>query len=83
MKINTPTIIADYYGEANFFTIPFLLTSLHCIVPSFFSVIISLESYFQVILFTVSLSFFFVFLRKLSPELSTASPPLFAEEAWP
>ena len=23
-----------------------------------------------------------VFLRKISPELTTASPPLFAEEAW-
>ena len=26
---------------------------------------------------------FFFFLRKISPELTTASPPLFAEEAWP
>ena len=28
------------------------------------------------------LSFFF-FLRKISPELSAANPPLFAEEDWP
>ena len=27
--------------------------------------------------------FAFFFLRKISPELTTASPPLFAEEAWP
>ena len=26
---------------------------------------------------------FVLFLRKISPELTTASPPLFAEEAWP
>uniref|UniRef100_A0A3Q2HY86 Clathrin heavy chain like 1 n=1 Tax=Equus caballus TaxID=9796 RepID=A0A3Q2HY86_HORSE len=26
---------------------------------------------------------FFFFLRKISPELTTASPPLFAEKAWP
>ena len=26
---------------------------------------------------------FIYFLRKISPELTTASPPLFAEEAWP
>ena len=25
----------------------------------------------------------FFFLRKISPELTTASPPLFAEEDWP
>ena len=31
---------------------------------------------------THSISTFF-FLRKISPELTTASPPLFAEEAWP
>ncbi|WP_220492936.1 hypothetical protein, partial [Klebsiella pneumoniae] len=29
------------------------------------------------------LSFFFFFLRKISPELTTANPPLFAEEDWP
>ena len=29
-------------------------------------------------------SFFcFVFLRKISPELTAANPPLFAEEDWP
>ena len=28
-------------------------------------------------------SFFFFFLRKISPELTTAHPPLFAEENWP
>ena len=27
--------------------------------------------------------FFFFFLRKISPELTTARPPLFAEEDWP
>ena len=27
--------------------------------------------------------FFFLFLRKISPELTTANPPLFAEEDWP
>ena len=27
--------------------------------------------------------FFFFFLGKISPELTTANPPLFAEEAWP
>ena len=26
---------------------------------------------------------FVCFLRKMSPELTTASPPLFAEEDWP
>ena len=26
---------------------------------------------------------FIYFLRKISPELTTANPPLFAEEAWP
>ena len=33
----------------------------------------------------ISFSFFlyFFFLRKISPELTTAGPPLFAEEAWP
>ena len=25
----------------------------------------------------------FIFLRKVSPELTTANPPLFAEEDWP
>ena len=25
----------------------------------------------------------FIFLRKISPELTTANPPLFAEEDWP
>ena len=25
----------------------------------------------------------FFFLRKISPELTTANPPLFAEEDWP
>ena len=25
----------------------------------------------------------FCFLRKISPELTTANPPLFAEEDWP
>ena len=28
-------------------------------------------------------SFYFIFLRKISPELATANPPLFAEEDWP
>ena len=27
--------------------------------------------------------FSFLFLRKISPELTTANPPLFAEEDWP
>ena len=27
--------------------------------------------------------YFFLFLRKISPELTTANPPLFAEEDWP
>ena len=27
--------------------------------------------------------FCFVFLRKISPELTAANPPLFAEEDWP
>ena len=29
------------------------------------------------------ISFLFFFFLKISPELTTASPPLFAEEAWP
>ena len=28
-------------------------------------------------------AFFFLFLRKISPELTTANPLLFAEEDWP
>ena len=32
--------------------------------------------------FFVCLFCFVLFLRKISPELTTASPPLFAEEAW-
>ena len=28
------------------------------------------------------LLFFFFFWRKINPQLTTASPPLFAEEAW-
>ncbi len=31
----------------------------------------------------VGLLLFFFFLRKISPELTTANPPLFAEEDWP
>ena len=31
----------------------------------------------------LSSSFKIFFLRKISPELTAASPPLFAEEAWP
>ena len=27
--------------------------------------------------------FFFFFVRKISPELTSANPPLFAEEDWP
>ena len=30
----------------------------------------------------LNLNFFF-FLRKISPELTTANPPLFAEDDWP
>ena len=39
------------------------------------------------LLFQISRCYFvfclFVFLRKISPEVTTASPPLFSEEAWP
>ena len=27
--------------------------------------------------------YLFIFLKKMSPELTAANPPLFAEEAWP
>ena len=33
--------------------------------------------------FVFLFSFFFFFVRKISPELTAASPPLFAEEDWP
>ena len=38
---------------------------------------------FFVCLFFVVVFLIFLFLRKISPELSTANAPLFAEEAWP
>ena len=34
-------------------------------------------------IFTSELEEFFFLLRKISPELTTANPPLFAEEDWP
>ena len=33
--------------------------------------------------FYLFIIYLFIFFRKISPELTTASPPLFAEEDWP
>ena len=53
------------------------LILLFSINLSFFRVILSLLVLFYLFIFI------YLFLRKISPEITAANPPLFAEEDWP
>ena len=78
--ISTPTLAVSN-SSSEFLLIPesptSSLTFLHFLFP--------LISHFPLSSshFVFSSFYFYFFLRKISPELTTASPPLFAEEAWP
>ena len=54
------------------------------IVLHFLTIIVFLYIYFSFSVSQFSLYVFFIFLRKIGPELtSAANPPLFAEKDWP